>query len=513
MRNRVKILDAGFLLVLLSVASLLAFEIDIFQSADLVSPQEKTIELDEVFVLSTLVMCGMLFYTWRRARQHKRENIERLAAEAEVMNLALQDPLTGLPNRRQFDGALRAALRTVPTAPEAHAIFMLDLNGFKKVNDIHGHPIGDQVLIHVGARLLRAARASDLVARLGGDEFAILASNIAGAEGATSIALRVIESLSAPIVVDGIRHQVGAAIGVAISPQDGITAEELMRKSDVALYRAKAERKSAVRFYEERMDISLHERDELERALLSGLERGEFVLKFQPSRAADDRIVGFEALPRWRHPRHGEIEPERFLPVAEELGVLAELSEGLLRDACKAASTWPRDVRLSFNLPRALLGDASFGLRILATLAESGVTPHRLDLEIDEGALIRDTEAAQALLGPLRSAGVSIVADNFGTGYSDLQNLNRLKLDGIKIDRSFIAAMTHDRQAAVIVKALIGIGQGLDLVVAADGVENAAQRAVLAAQGCFNGQGELHGDGLDADAAMALFSGEAQLVG
>ena len=506
MRNRVRIFDVGFVVVGLAVTALFAFGVDIFENASHVTRRQETLELDEFLLLTTLVVAGALFYTWRRAREHRRENDRRMAAEREVMVLALQDPLTGLANRRQFDDALKAALGAVPTAPEAHALLVLDLNGFKKINDVHGHPVGDQVLIHVGARLLRAVREGDLVARLGGDEFAVLARNVAGAEGATNVALRIVESLTPPVTIDGARHVVGAAIGVALSPHDGETAEELLRKADVALYRAKAEKASTVRFFEAAMDARLRERDELERALRAAVEGDGFVLRYQPTRAGGGRVASFEALPRWLHPTLGGLEPERFLPIAEETGLLGTLTEQLLRRACATAARWPRDVRISFNLPGPLLLDSSFGLRILAALAETRLAPNRLDLEIDEGLLIREAEAAQALLTPLRSAGVCIVADNFGTGYSDLQNLNRLQLDGVKIDRTLVAAMLQDRQAAVMVKALIGIGQGLDLSVTADGVGTEQQQAALAAQGCDVGQGALYGGVLSEAEAAALVS-------
>jgi diguanylate cyclase (GGDEF)-like protein len=503
-RHRVKIFDLGFIVIALAVAALFAFEVDVFENESRVSRHQETFELDEILVLTVLVVTAVLAYTWRRAREHARENARRLAAEQEVLTLALHDPLTGLPNRRQFDAALRSALTQPPRAPEAHAVFLLDLNGFKKINDVHGHPVGDHVLIAVGARLLRAVREGDLVARLGGDEFVVLARNLAGAEGATTIAQRIIDCLVPPIAVDGVRHTVGTAIGVALSPHDGEEAGELMRKADVALYRAKTERASAMRFFEVEMDARLRERDTLERALAAGVEGGEFFLRFQPTRVEEGRIGGFEALPRWRHPSLGELEPDRFEPVAQEAGLLPALTGSLLRQACAAAAGWPAGVRLAFPLPAGLLTDATFGLRMLAVLGETGLSPNRLDLDIDEGALIRDPDAGEGLLTPLRAAGVRIVAAHFGTGYSDLQKLHKLRLDGIKIDPSFVNAMVDDRQAAVMVKALIGIGQGLDLSIVADGVSSEAQRAALAAQGCEQGQGALFGEAVSAEDAAAL---------
>jgi diguanylate cyclase (GGDEF)-like protein len=502
-RHRVKIFDMGFIALLLAVAGLFAFEVDIFETEGVVSQRQETLELDELLVLTTLVMLAVLFYTWRRAREHQRENDRRIAAEKEVLTLALQDPLTGLPNRRQFDDALKSALTTVPAAPEAHAMLLLDLNGFKKINDLHGHPAGDQVLIHVGARLMRAVREGDLVARLGGDEFAVIARNVAGAAGATGIARRIIENLAAPIVIGTTHHQIGTAIGIALAPQDASASDELMRMADVALYRAKTEINSAVRFFEPEMDTHLQQRDELERSLRAGLEADAFGLRYQPASQADGRIIAFEVLPFWEHPTLGPLDPDRFLPIAEEIGALQPLVERLLRKACETAAAWPTHVRLSFNLPGALVSDVDFGLRILAVLGDSGFSPNRLSIEIDEGALVRDAERAQMLIAPLRSAGIAVVADHFGTGYSDLKNFRRLQLDGVKIDRSFVAAMTHDRQAAVMVKAMIGIAHGLDLSVSADGVGTEQQRAALEAQGCDQAQGKLFGGSLTAEQVMA----------
>lgn len=501
-RHRVKIFDLGFIILLLAVAGLFAFEVDIFDNEGLVSQRQETIELDEMLVLTTFVMLAVLFYTWRRAREHQRENDRRIAAENEVLTLALQDPLTGLPNRRQFDDALKAALTTVPAAPEAHAVLLLDLNGFKKINDLHGHPAGDQLLIHVGARLMRAVRDGDLVARLGGDEFAVIARNLAGAAGATGIARRIIESLTAPIVIGTTHHRVGTAIGIALAPQDAADSAELLRMADVALYRAKTEVTSAIRFFEAEMDTHLQQRDELERSLLTGLETDAFDLRFQPAAQADGRIVALEVMPVWHHPTLGQLDPDRFLPIAEEVGALQSLVEHLLRKACEAATPWPAHVRLNFNLPSALVADADFGLRILAAIGDTGFSPNRLSLEIDEGALVRQAERAQLLIAPLRRAGIAIVADHFGTGYSDLKNFRRLHLDGVKIDRSFVAAMAHDRQAAVMVKAMIGLAHGLDLAVTADGVGTEQQRAALEAQGCDQAQGRLFGGILTADQVM-----------
>jgi len=505
MKHRIKIFDLGLIIAVLATAALFAFELDVFENESRLTRRQETIELDELMVLTTLVMSGVLFYTWRRAREHQRENVRRLVAERDVLALAMQDPLTGLPNRRQFNDRLKAALNTAPVAPEAHAVFMIDLNGFKKINDLHGHPVGDEVLIHVSSRMLRAVRDGDLVARLGGDEFAVLARNVAGAEGAASIALRIIESLGRQVLAGGGSHQVGAAIGVALTPQDGSQIDEVLRKADVALYRAKAEAGSAVRFFEPAMDTKLRERAELERALRAAVEADQLKLRFRPVfNARDGRVTAFEAHPMWPHPEQGDLGPERLVPIAEEAGLIGAVTDQILRKACLAAAAWPSSVRLAVAVAGPQLRDGALGLRMLAILGETGFPPNRLDLEIDEGALIRDAEAAEALLTPIRAAGVSIVGAHFGTGYADLQNLHRLKLDRIKLDPSYVAAMTHDKQAAVMVKALIGIGQGLDLTIIADGVTTEEQQAALTAQGCEQVQGGLYSEPMSAEEAAAL---------
>ena len=505
-RHRVKIFDAGFITALLAAATLFAFEFDVFETQSGLDAAETRIDLDEMMALSTLLVLCVLGYTFRRAREHARENAKRLAAEKEVMALALHDPLTGLPNRRQFDDALKSAMTATPSAPEAHAVLMIDLNGFKKINDVYGHPAGDRALIHVAARLLRAIRPGDLVARLGGDEFAVLVRNVAGAGGAASLARRIVDGLAAPVADGEARHQLGAGIGVALaSAQDATAADELLRRADVALYRAKAERISTVRFFEPVMDERLRERDALERALREAVENDELTMLFRPGAEVEDgRVASFEAQAIWRHRDFGELAPDRYLPVAEDAGLLGRLAEQTLRKACAAASRWPDDVRLSFTLPGALLADPSFGLRVVAALAETRLSPRRLDLEIDEGALIRNADVADDLLAPLREIGVSIVASHFGTGYSDLRRLHGLGLDRVKIDRSFVEAMDHDRKAATMVKALIGIGQGLDLKVVADGVSGERQRAALAAQGCDEALGTLIGGPVSAEEAAAM---------
>ena len=357
----------------------------------------------------------------------------------------MEDPLTGLPNRRQFDAALQAAIAAPPRAGASHAVLALDLNGFKKINDVHGHGTGDAVLSEVAGLLRLAVREGDLVARLGGDEFAVLARQLASPEAATSIARRIIEAMEQPLLTAFGEHRVGAAIGIALSPQDGSTAEELMRKADIALYRAKSEGGSALRFFEAEMDAQVQERDSLERELRAAIGTPMLRPYYQPQiDLKSGKIMGFEALARWTHLTLGEIPPDRFIPIADDCGLIGPLTDDLLHRACVDAMTWPKETLLSFNISPVQLRDTGLGLRLLAILGETGLAPQRLEIELTESALVRDMDGAREILGSIRDAGVKIALDDFGTGYSSLYHLRNFKLDKIKIDRSFVDTMGHD---------------------------------------------------------------------
>jgi diguanylate cyclase (GGDEF)-like protein len=489
----------------MAVATLIAFEIDIFPNPEGMPSRDNVIELDEALALASLLCLGLLLLSWRLLLSQRREVARRIKAEREARALALHDVLTGLPNRRLFDQDLKAAIAAPPRSGGAHAVFLLDLNDFKRVNDIYGHGAGDEVLIEVSMRLMRAIREGDLVSRFGGDEFAILARQLTGAEDATSIALRVIKELEEPISVGSVQHRIGVGIGIALVPQDGQDAAEALRKADIALYRAKAESGSAVHFYEARMDRQIHERDFVERELRDAVRRNQIEPYYQPIMdLRTKQVVGFEALARWRHPSLGDVPPERFIPIAESTGLINELSDYLLRQSVSAAGEWPDPVMLSFNISPLQLKDRTLGLRILSILAEAGFPPRRLEIELTEAALVRDLDEAQEILGGLRAAGVRIALDDFGTGYSSLYHLRNFKLDKIKIDRSFVENMEHEPEAAALVRALLGLGLGLGLTVTAEGVEETAQATALLGEGCQQAQGFLYSKALPAAEALKL---------
>jgi diguanylate cyclase (GGDEF)-like protein len=499
-RHRTSLKDLSVLIAVMLVGLYLTFEYDLFKNADGVSVHERTIELDEALLLGGIMALGLLAFSVRRYVEQRRETVRRLTAEQHVRTLAFQDTLTGIANRRQFDDALKAASAAPPREGAVHALLLLDLNGFKQVNDIYGHGIGDQVLTIVAQRLLGAMRDGDLAARLGGDEFAILALHLVGPEAATSIALRVIEALKEPIAAGSVRHPIDAGIGISLIPKDAATPEQALRKADLALYRAKEERRSAMRFFEDEMDKQVQERQALVQELRVAVEKHGIRAYFQPSvQLKTKRILGFEAVPRWIHPSFGEILPERFIPIAEECGLIHELSDQILRQACTAALQWPADVVLSVDVLSSQLKDKKLKTRITDILREIGLPPERLELEIMESTLVRNLEAAQDILGGLREAGVKIALDNFGTGYSSLYHLRNFKMDKIKIDGSFIHGMLSEKEDAAIVRALVGLAHGLGITVAAEGIQDSAQQASLIRTGCEEGQGYLYSEAIAAE--------------
>ena len=387
-RHRTQLKDVSILVAVFLTGLYWTFEYDIFKNSDGVSVHEHTIELDEALLLGGIMTLGLLVFSVRRYVEQRRETARRIAAEKHVRTLAFQDALTGLANRRHFDDALKAACAAPPREGAAHALILLDLNGFKQVNDVYGHGIGDQVLTTVAQRLLGAMRDSDLAARLGGDEFAILALHLVGPEAATSIALRVIEALTQPIVVGSVRHQIGAGLGISLIPGDAATPEQALRKADLALYRAKEERRSAVRFFEDDMDKRVQERHGLEQELRIAVANESIRAYFQPSvQLKTKRVVGFEALPRWIHSSYGEIMRERFIPIAEECGLIHQLADQILCQACVAAVQWPNDIVLSIDVLSSQLKDKNLKTRVLGILRETGLPPNRLEIEITESTL------------------------------------------------------------------------------------------------------------------------------
>ncbi|MDO9714347.1 sensor domain-containing protein, partial [Paracraurococcus lichenis] len=416
---------------------------------------------------------------------------ERRAAEARIAHMAHHDALTGLPNRVRFRERLDAALTRVRRG-EPCAVLCLDLDRFKEVNDTLGHPAGDALLRAVTERLRSELREVDTLARLGGDEFAVVQAGADQPHDATVLARRLVEVLGTPFDLDGHRVVIGTSIGIAFAPGDGADADALLKAADMALYRAKAEGRGCWCFFEPEMDARMQLRRTLELDLRRALAEGEFELHYQPIVGVRNRVVhGLEALIRWRHPERGLVPPDRFIPVCEETGMIVPLGSWVLRRACAEAVTWPGAPRVAINLSPTQFGSRGLVEAVQEALAASGLEPGRLELEITETAMLRDTEETLATLHQLKALGVRIAMDDFGTGYSSLGYLQRFPFDKVKIDRSFVRGLGEARASEAIVRAVAELCDGLDMSTTAEGVETEAQLAVLRRQGCGEAQGYL----------------------
>jgi diguanylate cyclase (GGDEF)-like protein/PAS domain S-box-containing protein len=433
---------------------------------------------------------------------------ERRKAEARIAHMAHHDGLTNLPNRDLFRKKLRQALGRSKPANRHVAVLYVDLDLFKNVNDSFGHPMGDRLLKLVAERLSAEVGGDSLVARLGGDEFAIVLTSDASPKQASDFADRLIEVLSACYELDGYEVVIGASIGIALSPGDGTTSEELMRNADMALYRAKADGGGIHRFFEREMDQQAQKRRDLERDLRRAFANGEFELHYQPLvDIAADKISGFESLLRWRHPDQGMISPAEFVPVAEDIGLIVALGEWVLREACSEAMKWPADIKIAVNLSPVQFRSRNLVQVVVSALAHSGLSPRRLELEITESVFLAETEANLAILHQLRELGISISMDDFGTGYSSLSYLRSFPFDKIKIDRSFIKDLARRSDCLAIVRAISGLGRSLNITTTAEGVETVDQLDWLRAEGCNEVQGFLFSAARPAGEIEALLAG------
>ncbi len=417
---------------------------------------------------------------------------ERRKAEARIAYMAHHDGLTNLANRELYQERLKQALEAGNAANKRVAVLCVDLDLFKSVNDSFGHPMGDRLLRQVADRLRSEVRGNNLAARLGGDEFAVILASDVSPNEASDFAARLISALSAPYEIDGNEMVIGASIGIAISPGDGATSEELMRNADMALYRAKQDGRGMHRFFEREMDRQIQKRREMEFDLRRAFANGEFELHYQPLvDIATDKISGFESLLRWRHPEKGMISPAEFIPVAEDIGLITSIGEWVLREACSEAVKWPDPVKVAVNLSPVQFRSRNLVQVVISALANSGLSPRRLELEITESVFLAETEANLAILHQLRELGVAISMDDFGTGYSSLSYLRSFPFDKIKIDRSFVKDLAKRSDCVAIVRAISGLGRSLNITTTAEGVETVDQLDWLRAEGCNEVQGFL----------------------
>jgi diguanylate cyclase (GGDEF)-like protein len=417
---------------------------------------------------------------------------ERRRVEERMTHLAHHDTLTNLPNRSMFRERLDQALSDPKDT--RLAVFSLDLDRFKAINDTWGHPAGDWLLKCVAERLRRCLRDDiDIVARFGGDEFVIIQFNLKGQGDAERLAKRIVEAIGKPFHDNSRDMHVGISLGIARFPEDGKDAETLLKNADMALYRAKSEGHNLYRFFEPDMDAMVRARRALEADLEAALPHREFELDFQPiMNIASGEVVGAEALMRWHSPTRGLVQPDDFIRVAEETGLVVPLGEWALRKACTTAARWPSGLRIAVNVSAMQIRSGAFARSVISALAYSGVPADRLELEITETVLMDESDTVHKSLRQLRDLGVRIALDDFGTGYSSLGYLRRFPVDKIKIDRSFIRDI-DERDTAAIVRTIIGLGAQLGITVTAEGVETEAQLDFLRKEGCVEAQGYLIG--------------------
>jgi Amt family ammonium transporter len=418
---------------------------------------------------------------------------ERKNAENRIRHLALHDTLTGLANRALFNEKLAALSRS--RGGGKAALLLIDLDRFKNVNDIHGHLAGDRVIQVSAERLAELAPDNCLASRLGGDEFAILMPSLAFAAQAADLAFRIVSSLILPITLeDGTQVRVGASAGVAVVENQSGELERLVSRADTALYHAKNMGRNTYCLYEPGMDAQLEKRRAIETDLTEALERGEFDLHFQPRISiAARRVVSYEALVRWRHPKRGLISPADFIPIAEQNGKIIAIGEWVLREACRRVRSELGGARVSVNVSPVQFRQRNFIEVVEAAIADTGISPSMLELEITEGVLIDDDKGAHRILTELKRLGVTVALDDFGTGYSSLGYLGRFPVDTIKIDRSFVRDMAKSDTAMTIVRAIAGLGSGLGMTIVAEGVETMEEARLLAHIGCKEFQGFLFG--------------------
>jgi diguanylate cyclase (GGDEF)-like protein len=436
--------------------------------------------------------------------QEATEEAHRLAE-----SLARHDPLTGLPNRRVFAESLDKAIAAAKRGSRTFAVLIIDLDRFKPVNDIHGHPIGDYVLREIAGRLAGIVRKSDTLARLGGDEFgAILecdTEDVTPADAAVRFASRLATVVQAPIIIGDKSIEVGATVGIAMCPDDGADPDKLLRAADMAMYRAKDEQRGTFCFFQRDMEVELRSRAKLEHDVQRAVAEEHIRPHFQPlMKLAENRLVGFEILARWHHPDRGDVPPEEFIPVVERLGLLGKFTYSLLREACLVGRDWPSDIALSINVSAKHFSDPLLPVKFLAILSETGYPPTRLEVEITESALLTDPANARTVLSALQGLGIKISLDDFGTGYSNLYHLRELRFDKVKIDRSFVTTMDSDNERAKIVHSVIGLARNLGLPTVAEGIEQSETLDLLVQDGAEFGQGFLFGRAMAADAADRL---------
>lgn len=464
--------------------------------------EHELIQADELFMALLIVGCLGFIFGFRRLHDLKVEIAHRRRAERDVSWIAAHDPLTRLPNRIGLKQQVER-LKEDGKAGKPHMAMVIDIQGFKHINDLHGNEVGDEILATVADRL-RDIFIGCYLFRLGGDQF-YAAQESSTTKDWEKLARRAIKQVAEPIEIADRRYEVSAYVGMARYPDDAANIKYLLRCALSAVSTAKREQSGEPKWFDTAIDEATAKYAELDKQLRAALRSGDVRPYYQPMiDLTSGRIIGFEALARWRRPDGSFVSPTEFIPLAEETGMIGELSEALFTQACRDAARWPRGVRLSFNVSPAQFGNRNFGRKMLETLAATGLSPSQLEVEITESMFVKDVQLVAVLLDELREAGVHIAIDDFGTGYSSLSQLSRLRFDKLKIDRSFVSSFLDDARQAMIIRAMIGLGRGLGMKTIAEGIEEASQAETLQLLGCHQGQGFLFSRAVPAEQAVSM---------
>ena len=450
---------------------------------------------DQTLVVALLLNIALILIGWRRHSALAAEVALHTAAEQRARQLAARDPLTGFLNRRSFPEEGAATFSRAARQGKALALLMIDLDHFKMVNDMHGHTIGDALLRQVAETITDRLPQGAVLARFGGDEFAAaMLFEPAHPDAVERVAEQLVSRLAQPFGVDGLHLHVSASVGIARSDFDCTGIDSLIRSADIAMYAAKKAGRNRFAWFDQSMERELKARNDLETGLRSAIPAQQIVPYFeQQVDLTTGRLHGFEVLARWEHSTRGTISPDVFIPIAEETGMIAELSLSVMRQAFLAARDWHPSLTLAINVSPWQLRDPWLSQKIIKTLTETGFPPARLEIEITESALFENLALAQSIVGSLKNQGVRLALDDFGTGYSSLAHLRALPFDRIKIDRSFVTSINDNAESAAIVNAITRLGDSLNLPITAEGIEDAAIEERLRALGCSKGQGWLYG--------------------
>ncbi|MDT9598562.1 putative bifunctional diguanylate cyclase/phosphodiesterase [Sphingosinicella rhizophila] len=472
---------------------------------------------DPILVTALLLNIALILFGWRRSRDLKEQVAARADAEEQAHSLAYRDYTTGLHNRRFL---VTLAAKAYRRTEGAAALLVIDLDHFKKVNDLHGHATGDRLLNIVASIIQASVPDNSCCARLGGDEFAVLLLDATPAD-ADLVAEQILASFSEPVEMDGRLVHVGASLGISYGGGRILDVEALLRRGDIAMYEAKRRGRNHAVIFDRQMEEELRQRSELEADMRVGIRTGQFMPYYQPQiDLLSGKLHGLEVLARWVHPTKGLLEPTEFIPIAEASGLISDLSLDVMRQALAEAKDWESELMLAVNVSPVQLKDPLLAQRVIKVLIETGFAPQRLELEITESSLFDNLDLALTTIESLKNYGITVSLDDFGTGYSSLTQLQALPFDRIKIDRSFVTSMVDNDESAAIVSSILNLGASLGLPVTAEGIETPAIKHALSILGCAQGQGWLIGRPVPAaglkdflnragPAAQPLHAGEA----